>query len=859
MPAPRCCIVICRNAKAGADRRTTGYHPFPADESLRAKWIEFVGVANPERFRWRNKYVCSAHFLHSELTGTGGLMEGAVPMVFGEEDEDDGDGEEVEYLERDDVMVSDKPPGEMVEAKLTPAGPIVSSVVEEVELRALFCRICLKKQPDLLPLGSKLHNAPLSDVIFTIAGIRLGVDGSLPTKICARCIEKADMAFNVRMEFIHYERILKNLVKNKQLENHYQSYDQQRHEARGFNEDYLNSLLANVKQEVLEPKLEFTFEDTDLATNADEDTAYFEEHLYEDADECHEVMPEVDGTESAYGHSVSLPPAEERETYVVANNSANVMRAVHDQEDEDSTEPTEKEPPKEAKPQKFVFSWKELYRPKSTPKPKKKRKIIGFIAKPDLVPNTCYYCSTVHADPETLEAHLEQHVGELPYTCLQCHSEQFPAVFKTLVSLNKHLMSHQFPYRCDYCWQRQATEIAYETHMQNIHEADSGDGFTCDYCGMFFGAKTKFRNHMAKHKAVEEGRYKCEFCDRVFGNSSLLKRHRRIHTGEMPFECNKCGKKFNHEANFRNHKRSHIGEKAYVCDECGRNFINSTALRYHMAEHYPDDPQYRVQQSIQRTRYNDAASSVSKMNDVGVREYRCDVEGCAFVSTLYRAYFYHRNVHLRRYECPNCGKRFPMKATLKKHQQQVHQGMVPEKNLPCPYCEKMFSEKQKLQMHVDVHENNRRHRCRFCEKTFIQKVNCTAHERIHTGERPYTCRFCPAGFITSSGRKKHEKTHPELTGETGEDQKPQMVEIIQQQQQPATQQQQEFVEVRGAGSGEEIVDMDVLGEEEEEEEDETYDEDVHEENEDYEIEVAEELEPTEEEMVEFTLEENSRQ
>uniref|UniRef100_A0A1Q3EZ52 Putative c2h2-type zn-finger protein n=1 Tax=Culex tarsalis TaxID=7177 RepID=A0A1Q3EZ52_CULTA len=855
MSQPRCCIVICRNAKAGADRRV-GYHSFPADETLRAKWIEFVGVANPERFRWRNKYVCSAHFLHSELIGDGsggrgGLSEGAVPMVFAPEGEDDEEGgEEVEYLERDDVMVSDKPPGEVVEAKLTPDGPIVSSVVEEVELRALFCRICLKKQPDLLPLGSKLHNAPLSDVIFTIAGIRLGVDEQLPTKICARCIEKADMAFNVRMEFIHYERILRNLVKNKQLETHYQSYDQQLHETRSFNEDYLNSLLANVKQEVTEPKMEFTFEDTELGANADEDASYFEEHLYE------EVNPEPD-TESTYGHPLSVPPSEERETYVVANNSANVMRAVHSQETDDGGEPTEKEPQKEAKPQKFVFSWKELYKPKSTPKPKKKRKIVGFIPKPDLVPNTCYYCNTVHPDPEALEAHLEQHVGELPYTCHQCHSEQFPAIFKTLVSLNKHLMSHQFPYRCDYCWQRQATEVAYETHMQNSHE-DSGDGFTCHYCGIFFGAKTKFRNHIAKHRAVEQGRYKCEFCDRVFGNSSLLKRHRRIHTGEKPFECNKCGKKFNHEANFRNHKRSHIGEKAYVCEECGKNFINSTALRYHMAEHYPDDPQYRVQQNIPRTRYNDASSSsVSKMNAVGVREYRCDVEGCAFVTTLYRAYFYHRNVHLRRYECETCGKRFPMKATLKKHQQQVHQGVVPEKNLPCPYCAKMFSEKQKLQMHVDIHENNRKYRCRFCEKTFIQKVNCTAHERIHTGERPYICRFCPAGFITSSGRKKHEKTHPELTGED-DNQKPQMVEIIQQEQQ---QQQQQFLEV-GAG-GEVVVDMDVLGAEEEEHEEEgddvVYDEEVHEEDEDYEIEVAEELEATEEEMVEFTLEENSRE
>ncbi|XP_054576686.1 transcription factor YY2 [Eptesicus fuscus] len=105
-------------------------------------------------------------------------------------------------------------------------------------------------------------------------------------------------------------------------------------------------------------------------------------------------------------------------------------------------------------------------------------------------------------------------------------------------------------------------------------------------CGKMFRDTASMRKHLHTHGPKA---HICAECGKGFVESSKLKRHQLVHSGEKPFQCTfeGCGKCFSLDFNLRTHVRIHTGDRPYACpfEGCDKKFAQSTNLKSHILTH----------------------------------------------------------------------------------------------------------------------------------------------------------------------------------------------------------------------------------------------------------------------------------
>lgn len=135
---------------------------------------------------------------------------------------------------------------------------------------------------------------------------------------------------------------------------------------------------------------------------------------------------------------------------------------------------------------------------------------------------------------------------------------------------------------------KQLTEFTKKTKKSTKSNQDAVKSIACPHngCTKLFKDNSAMRKHLHTHGPRV---HVCAECGKAFVESSKLKRHQLVHTGEKPFQCTfeGCGKRFSLDFNLRTHVRIHTGDRPYVCpfDSCNKRFAQSTNLKSHILTH----------------------------------------------------------------------------------------------------------------------------------------------------------------------------------------------------------------------------------------------------------------------------------
>lgn len=365
-------------------------------------------------------------------------------------------------------------------------------------------------------------------------------------------------------------------------------------------------------------------------------------------------------------------------------------------------------------------------------------------------------------DPGTRNGSMEPVRPEinLPRKCQDCGREGADESSKTGEIV---LTSTSCGFRCKFCIEASTSNdisIKDEDNALEVYTVGEPEvGYiSCKYCQKDFDSEASLQAHECEEHTPSS--FHCSYCSGVFKLKSELDLHEKCtHAKGTVHRCKHCRKSFVKKSRFNQHMQKHRRKmarkklKAAAKEQDGElgqsknTDGNEEFADPNAGQNHSDDESMDIMEPVDPHELEKRA--------VWGKEMVCQKCGKKF--KIQRLFDRHveSKCNTKDFRCEGCHEVFPARKELIEHEAKFKG----EYHYSCRFCGKRFIRKQGMHAHERIHEEDKPYKCQFCQKGFLALNKCKIHERSHTGEKPFSCKLCGKEYATKESCTVHERKH----------------------------------------------------------------------------------------------------